>query len=293
MGKPIDHYETKRLKKNGDIIDVSLTVSPIQDAQGIITEASKILRDISKEKTAEQKLELQNKELVKANAELDRFVYSISHDLRAPLKSLLGLIGIMKRSTDPGDKVQQTSLDLMKSSVVKLDNFIEDILGYSKNTRMEIANETIVFEDFIREIKDSHKFVDESGEVNFQVAVQQETPFISDKRRINVVLNNLISNAIKYSDQLKGKESFVKIQVQCSQQHAVIIVEDNGIGISAASQEKVFDMFYRATTLSSGSGLGMYIVKETLDKLNGKIKMQSELGKGTTFTVEIPNQVTL
>jgi signal transduction histidine kinase len=230
--------------------------------------------------------------LVKTNAELDRFVYSTSHDLRAPLKSLLGLIGIMKRSAGPDDKVQETRLDLMNKSVIKLDNFIEDILRYSKNTRTEIASEEILFEEFIREITESHKFIDGIKELNFQVLVEQEVQFATDKRRLNVVLNNVISNAIKYRDELKKDASFVKIQVQCGQKNALIIVEDNGIGISDSDQEKIFDMFYRATTLSTGSGLGMYIVKETLDKLNGKIKMESVLAKGTTFIIEIPNLAT-
>lgn len=105
---------------------------------------------------------------------------------------------------------------------------------------------------------------------------------------------NQVNQLLKQVNQLLNQvdASFVKIQVQCGQKNALIIVEDNGIGISDSDQEKIFDMFYRATTLSTGSGLGMYIVKETLDKLNGKIKMESVLAKGTTFMIEIPNLAT-
>jgi signal transduction histidine kinase len=258
---------------------------------GQIVGASKILRDITKEKESEERLELQNKELVKTNKELDRFVYSTSHDLRAPLKSLLGLIGIMKRSTGPDDKVQQSRLELMNKSILKLDNFIEDILHYSKNTRIEIANEAINFEGLIKEIREAQKFSEGAMELDLQVAISQEVEFNSDKRRINVILNNIISNSIKYQDTSKGSSSFVKIQVLCNKQNVTIIIEDNGIGIADKDQEKIFEMFYRATTISTGSGLGMYLVKETLDKLNGKISMQSELNKGTKFVIEIPNQI--
>ena len=120
------------------------------------------------------------------------------------------------------------------------------------------------------------------------VEINQGSRFISDKRRISVVLNNLVSNAFKYSDPTKAN-SFVKIIVDCISQNAVIQIQDNGIGIAEKDLEKIFGMFYRAAVSSNGSGLGLYILKESLEKLGGKINVESKLNEGTTFTVEIPN----
>ncbi|MCX6185988.1 MAG: HAMP domain-containing sensor histidine kinase, partial [Bacteroidetes bacterium] len=235
------------------------------------------------------KLEHQNKELRKANSELDRFVYSASHDLRAPLKSMLGLIAITQENNAPNTE-QFLQLEMLNKSVVKLDNFIEDILHYSRNSRTEIVKEEIEFAEMIDEIRASHHFMDGSNDLQMSVEIRNHEKFVSDNRRVNVILNNLISNAIKYQDKTKNGKSFVRIDVDCFGDKAIIIVEDNGIGIAENDKDKVFEMFYRATKLSSGSGLGLYIIKETVEKLNGKITMETELSKGTKLTIEIPNQ---
>lgn len=291
-GHSIDHYETQRMKKNGEIIHVSLTISPIKDVMGNVVGASKIMRDISESKKIEAELIRFNTDLKKTNTELDRFVYSASHDLRAPLKSMLGLIHITRESIDPENVELYERLTMLDDSVIKLDNFIENILNYSKNTRMESNLEEINFEKLLREIKESHEFMDITKELNFKVEVNSKGKFVSDNRRLNIIINNIVSNAIKYRD-ISKKISFVNISINYDKTKAIITVEDNGIGISDKEKEKVFDMFYRATPLSSGSGLGLYIVKETIEKLGGKINVESELNKGTKFIVEITNQVNI
>jgi len=249
-----------------------------------------ILKEAEEELVEKQReLELKIEELSKSNSELDRFVYSASHDLRAPLKSMLGLIGIVKRSEESENTDQITRLEMLHSSVIRLDNFIEDILNYSRNTRMGIVSEEINFGQLIEEIRNSHKFMEGANEIKPLVEIDQKEKFISDKKRIIVIFNNIISNAIKYKDTSK-EESFVSIIVECDSEKAIITIEDNGIGIAEDKQEKVFDMFYRATKLSNGSGLGMYIVKETLENLGGSITLESELNRGTKFSIQIPNQ---
>jgi len=246
--------------------------------------------DITERRKDEIKLKRNNKELQKINAELDRFVYSVSHDLRAPLKSMLGLTDIINNDIEPENKEQLERLQMMKQSVVKLDNFIEDILHYSRNSRMEVTKEEICFEEAINDIWGSHKFMEGTKGLKLKLEIQQAEKFISDKRRVIVILGNLLSNAVKYQDATK-ENPFVNIMVQCSKENAIISVEDNGIGIAKNKQEKIFEMFYRATTLSSGSGLGMYILKETMEKLGGTFALESELAKGAKFTVTIPNQL--
>ncbi|MBW4360102.1 PAS domain S-box protein [Flavobacterium taihuense] len=289
-GNSVDHYETKRLKKDQQIIDVSLTVSPIRDVLGNIIGASKIMRDITERKNFEDDLIRYNDELKKANSELDRFVYSASHDLRAPLKSMLGLIHITKEGIEPNDTIMHDRLEMLNGSVEKLDGFIEEILHYSRNARMEVAREVIDFEKLTQAIQLNHKFMEGIENVNFEVEILSEGKFVSDFRRLSVIIANLCSNAIKYKD-LSKQNQFVNFSISYNESRAIFIIKDNGIGIVAKDREKIFEMFYRATTHSSGSGLGLYIVKETLEKLGGKITVESELRVGTKFIVEVPNQI--
>ena len=235
-------------------------------------------------------LEIANQELKKTNNELDRFVYSTSHDLRSPLKSLLGLFELMKDDVDPENTNQLELIGMMKKSIVKLDNFIEDILQYSRNARTEVSKEAIDFKPTIDNIINNLKHMDGAKEIKLKMEIDQDLKFVADRVRVNVVLNNLISNAIKYKD-LSKKQQFLGIQIKNSNDNAVITIEDNGIGIDPKDKEKIFDMFYRGTNTSTGSGLGLYIVKEAINKLDGSIKIQSELNKGTTFIATLPNQL--
>ena len=184
--------------------------------------------------------------------------------------------------------IQLKQMDMMKSSIIKLDNFIEDIINYSHNARTEVVKEAISFKETIQDITSKHIYMDGAKEIKLNVKIDQNLKFITDIGRVNVVLNNLISNAFKYNDPSK-ENSFIMIHIKCSNDHAVISIEDNGI--DSKNKEKIFEMFYRATKTSTGSGLGLYIVKETLEKLKGSIKMESKLTKGTKFIITLPNQL--
>lgn len=299
IGHSVDHFETVRQNKNGELIEVSLTISPIYDELGNnVIGASKIMRDITISKTFENELIRYNAELKKTNAELDRFVYSVSHDLRAPLKSMLGLINITLDDIKENETLENglaleivERLYLMDTSVIKLDNFIEDILNYSRNSRLELIYEEIDFEDLINEVRNYVKFIEEK-QVDFSISINSQKQFISDRKRLMVILNNLISNAYKYSDFTK-EESFINVTCSINTHNVIITIEDNGIGIVENDIKKIFDMFYRSSAMSTGSGLGLYIVKETVDKLGGKISVESEFGKNSKFCIEIPNQTNL
>jgi len=245
-------------------------------------------QDVTELKMKEDMLKRQNEELQKINTELDKFVYSVSHDLRAPLTSMLGIVEIAEEETEAGD--MHRLLQLLKSNIKKLDKFILDILDHSRNARMEIKNEEINFVEIINSITESLNYKSSLNErmVEVRTNIQGNVRFCSDKNRVAIVLNNLISNAIKYADP-KAINPFVEIKISVNDEVANIVVEDNGIGIDKAFYEKIFEMFYRASENSTGSGLGLYIVKETLKKLNGTIKVESEKGKGSLFYVSIPN----
>lgn len=245
------------------------------------------LRDISDRKKAESALKAFNEELRKSNSELDRFVYSVSHDLRAPLASMLGVISLIE-SEEIDDSIRE-EIDLLKQSINRLDGFITDILNYSRNTRLEVKPRKICLKKMLTEITDNLQYMTgEYEKVEVELEVDARATFHSDPTRLRVVFNNLISNAIRYCDPTKT-QCRVKLRVSVDEHEARIILADNGIGIEAENQSRIFDMFYRVSNKSIGSGLGLYIVKETLDKLNGSIQMKSTYAKGSVFLITLPN----
>ena len=236
------------------------------------------LHDVTDRKLAEEKLK-------KANNELDQFIYKTSHDLRAPLLSALGLVELAQ--SDP-DKDSHDYYGMIKKSLLKLDNFIEDINSFYRNEKMAIRNERIEFDEIIKEELDQLSNFYNADHVNVYYKLNRISDLYSDSVRVKTILTNIISNAFKYSDRRKEK-SIMNINIQVTPDECCMKVEDNGIGIRSQYLDNIFDIFYRADENAKGSGLGLYIVKDTVDKLGGHIKVQSEYGKGSTFTITIPN----
>ncbi len=234
---------------------------------------------------SEKQLSVNNQLLSKTNQELDRFVYSASHDLRAPLSSLLGLIEIAQLSADP-EEIKHC-LKLMRSSVADLDDFIKEIIDYSRNTRLEIKKEKFNFFDLIQEVADGLKFGTGMENLFIQYNIQKDLEVVTDRMRLKTILYNVIGNAFKYNDASKP-EQVVTITAKPEHQVLKVVIEDNGLGINADHLPRIFEMFFRASEQSQGSGLGLYIVKETLEKLNGKIEVSSTPKVGTSFKMEIP-----
>ncbi len=236
---------------------------------------------------AQNKLIFQNNELLKTNSELDKFVYSVSHDLRAPLSSMAGVAEIVLDESQ--DEFVVENVSMIQGSIKKLDGFILDILDYSRNSRVEVSKEPIDLNEILHEIKNNLKYMGKDRkEVRLEMKVNCPVILNTDKSRLSIILNNLISNAIRYSDP-KSSDPYVLVEAVSDAKRTRIIVKDNGIGIDKVAQSKVFDMFYRVSKDSIGSGLGLYIVKECVTKLMGTITIVSEVGKGTEFHVELPH----
>ncbi len=230
-------------------------------------------------------LKLKNEELQKTNNELNRFVYSASHDLRAPLMSILGITKLAKLENQDSDNEY---IDMIERSVSKLDVFIQNIIEYYKNSRSEGNLDEIDFKELLEESIEHYRYY-KDGDIDYRLSVDQDSKFISDGFRVKVVLNNIISNAIKYQKHSVPGQ-YVDINVKVDANEANITIKDNGIGISEEHQPNIFKMFFRATHEDSGSGIGLYIVKEALNKLDGDINLESTLGEGTTFQIKIPNK---
>ncbi len=251
----------------------------------MVQQRTRALNDeITTRKDAEEKLTQTNQELSKRNTELDNFVYSVSHDLRAPIASVLGLLNLAKKDKDLA--MRNLYLEKITESALQQDLFIKEILDQSRNSRLEVRKEEILFEPLIDETFNQLKFATSTGiAVEKIIHVNQAFSFYSDKWRLKVILNNIISNSIRYRN---GRQPVIKVNVDIRNHKAIVEVEDNGRGIPREHLHKVYQMFYRATDDGAGSGLGLYIVKETIDKLQGIISIESIEGEGTKVKLEIP-----
>lgn len=256
-----------------------------ENLESMVQERTRALNEeINTRKEAEEKIARTNRELSKRNTELDNFVYSVSHDLRAPIASVLGLINLAKKDKDISMK--DMYLEMINKSALQQDDFIKEILDQSRNSRLEVKREEILFEPLIDETFNQLKFATSAGKaVERIVNIEQKQPFFSDRWRLKVILNNIISNAIRYRN---GKDPVIKVDVIINEHEASVAIQDNGKGIEKEHLPNVYKMFYRATDDGAGSGLGLYIVKEAVDKLNGQIDIQSEVGKGTIVRFAIP-----
>jgi PAS domain S-box-containing protein len=278
--------EELKIEYDGNDIYLEINAYPIKNLTKTITGIAFFGKDITKRKIHAEILNTKNNELLKANKELDLLVYRASHDLRAPLMSILGLIKITELEFK--DTKAMVNLDLITKSVNKLDSYISDIINLSKNSRTELSYEKINFETIVDDLLDSLTYFEHSKYIEVVKNINKEAEFVSDLKRIEIVFNNLISNAIKYHN-IHQDFPFIKISITQNYKEALIEISDNGIGVESNHIEHIFNMFYRASSNSKGSGLGLYIVKDAISKLKGKIDVSSEIGKGTSFKIIIPN----
>lgn len=226
-----------------------------------------------------------NNELTKVNFELDNFVYSVSHNLRAPLTSVMGLLNLAK-SEDKDDRLSAIH-EMMRTSIMRLDETLKEILDYSRNARNEVILEPIDVANLIHAAIEKLGYMDLEKLISWKVSVQQNVPFRSDKSRLEVILNNVFANAIAYRDE--RKTPVIEVNAEATEQNLNLIIKDNGIGIDENLLPKIFNMFFRATEKSSGAGLGLYVVRETVKRLQGSVDVASVGGEGTTVTLILPN----
>ena len=271
---------TRTIKNYLLIINIILTLIII----GSVSTYYNILLTKLKRLTAET--DKQNSKLVIANKELDKFVYSASHDLRAPISSLQGLIEVMKIEEDINEF--KTYLDLMSESLNRQDKYIRDIIDYSRNTRKQTTISEVNLKSIIDEAIIQQKFTKDSHKIKITTDLAFDK-IHSDELKLKIIINNFLSNAIKYADPEKDKQ-FFSIKTYRNKNSHKIEFTDNGIGIATKYQDKIFDMFFVTNNNNNGSGLGLYIVKEAVANLNGTITVASVEKIGTTFTVIIPDQ---
>jgi PAS domain S-box-containing protein len=237
-------------------------------------------------KLKRQKLKLAMKELSDRNFELDQIMYKTSHDLRSPLTSILGLLSLAKLEKDPAKLPEYFTY--MEDRVAKLDNFVKSMLSYAKTSRMEVQPVEVPWEELVADSLSNLEYMANFKHIRIIKEYNcGEHIFKSDLLRLRIVFNNLLGNAIKYAD-LRKPEPFIHIQVEALPGEAVISIKDNGIGIEKKYMPEIGKMFFRATEKSEGSGLGMYIVKQAIERLEGSFQISSESGKGTSILIKLP-----
>jgi len=289
-------------KKYPDIIRVLLTgYSDIEDIIDAINEAE-IFRYVSKPWEKDKlhgiieqgievyKLKQEQKQLIenleKDSKELDHFLYGATHDLRAPVASLIGLVDLAKRENDmQGVKM---ILEMQSKTLKQMEELVEDVVNYSKNKYAAIEVTPIDFSTLLQNSLDVHEAYQNAQELKKNINLEINADFESDISRIKVIFNNLISNAIRYSD-FEKETSEINVFIETNEKEAIIKVEDNGVGIETEHLPNIFEMFYRANEQQKGSGLGLFLVKESVNALKGEIEVKSEEGKGTEFQVTLPN----
>ena len=232
-----------------------------------------------------------NKELSDRNFELDQFVYKISHDIRSPLTSVLGLVNLMKMETDHSRLLD--SVMHIEKSVLKLDIFVKSMLDFARISRENVKLEEIYFFILVDDCMNNFKYLENFNKLTIHIDVQEnENKFFSEALRVTSIFQNIISNAIKYRNP-HIYNSFLNIKIDITPTMANITFSDNGIGIKEEYLDKVFGMFVRATERSDGSGLGLYIVKQSVERLNGTIEIESKYGEGTKISMHLPNLYTI
>lgn len=227
------------------------------------------------------------KELEKTNQQLDQVIYKTTHDLKAPLMSAIGLIKLAEKSTgEEKDKY----IGLVKSSLFKLDSLIEEMNNFFRNEKLAVQREKVDIRAMLNDaVSDLNSLLHDSR-IQIFLKIEAEKDFYTDSIRLKTIVGNLLSNAVKYFDTRKA-EPFIRINVFIKEDICEIRFIDNGIGIDPQYQDKIFDLFFRATEQAQGTGLGLFIVKDTIQRLKGTIEVESVPGQGTTFIINVPNQI--
>ena len=225
-------------------------------------------------------------EFDKLNLQMEKFLYSTSHDLRSPITSILGLVNLLRLESKEIGIIEYSNK--IETSAKKLDKTIKDIMAFSRTSYQRLRSDRISFEVLISEVLDELHPEYASRKVQINSEINNEIAFYSDRQRLEMIVSKVVSNAINFYDSRKASP-FIKISVLVDLDAATIEIVDNGIGIGRPYLDHIFTMFYKASEISRGAGLGLFIVSEAITQLKGTIKVESEVGFGTCFRINIPN----
>jgi len=221
----------------------------------------------------------------KKNLELDSFFYRISHDLKGPITAMMSLSYLAKE--DVSDETAQKYFDEYTNQAKRINNILDELMNLTKMVYGSESKSEIDFEQLVYDCIASYKHLQNFENVKFEVNIQENIEFEAEWALVNAIIQNLIENGIKYA-RIDNDQSKIEITITNSSNNIEISIADNGIGMSEDAQSKIFKMFYRADRRIEGTGLGLHIVNRAIEKLEGKVEVETELGVGSTFRVLLP-----
>ena len=291
-GERVEHYETVRRRKDGSLIDVSLTISPIRDATGVIVGASKIARDITEQKAALRKLAEAHEELKRADRLKAEFLATLSHELRTPLNSILGWVQILKNGATSDDLAQ--GIPIIERNVRAQAQLIDDLLDMSRIEagKVSLDIQPLDLAEIVNASIETIRPAAQGKEIRLTTAFSSiDGIVIGDRNRLQQILWNLLINAVKFTP----KGGRIHVVIERSNSHIEISVTDSGQGIAPEFLGQVFDRFRQAdsstTRKHGGLGLGLSIVKHLTELHGGNVRaMSGGTGLGATFTISLPLQ---
>src|SRR5690554_145595 len=233
-----------------------------------------------------KELKEKNEKLKKTNSEMNLFIRSLSHDLRGPLMSISGVSKLAITEID--NPSAKEYFEMIDSATGKLDDFIHKMLDFYRSTKTDNIIIPIVFDSVVEQQFFAYKEKWDFNGIDVSINVDQKGDFYSDDGKIRVILNNLIGNAYKFQKEGPGYKK-IHLDISVLDGIAKIKVSDNGIGIEEKHKVDVFNLFHRATQRNVGSGLGLYMVKESVEQIKGGIELQSTVGEGTVIEITLPS----
>ena len=281
-GEHIAHFETVRVRKNGERVDVSVSVGPVRDASGAIVGISKIVRDITRQKAIEAALWRAKDECETANEDLEAFGYSVAHDLRAPLRSLEGFSrALLEDESERLSAEGKLHLRYIRESAEKMDQLIEDLLTLTQSIRADVHRTRVDLSTLAHDTL-AHLSAESPGRV-VDIEVAPDLIAEGDRGLLGIVLENLLANAWKFTS--KAAQARIEVGQQVHPSETVFFVRDNGVGFDPKFQQKLFGVFQRLHSAAEfeGSGIGLALVKRIIRRHGGRVWAESTPGQGATF----------
>jgi PAS domain S-box-containing protein len=286
-GETTKHYETQRRRKNGQLIDVSLTISPLKDISGKIIGASIIARDITEKKKLERGM-AQARDVAEATSrELEAFSYSVSHDLRAPLRSIDGFSqALLEDYQDRLDDTAKSYLDRVRKATQYMGRLIDDMLKLSRVTRSGLHHASVDMSTMVREISEK---LQQNDPVRTVDVIIREGVFVNgDSNLLKIALENLVNNAWKFTSK-EARPQF-EFGTTVKEGKTACFIRDNGVGFDMTYVNKLFGAFQRLHTSLEfpGTGIGLATVQRIINRHGGQVWAEAEIGKGATFYFTLP-----
>jgi len=279
-GERVDHFETTRVRKDGKLIDISLTISPVRDRTGRIVGASKIARDITERRKADA-------DLRRANRDLEQFAYSASHDLQEPMRTVNIYSELLtKRYHDKLDGQALEYLGHIRTGAMRMEALIRDLLSFTQITKLDVVPESVDANDILAKVLvDLEETI---KDCNARVTTDPLPCVRMHGSHLRQLFQNLIGNALKYCSAERTPVVHISAEIQGG--YVVFSVNDNGIGIGPEYHKNIFDLFKRLHTSNEyeGTGLGLAICERIMTQYGGQIWVESEVGTGSTFKFSLP-----